>query len=120
MWSDQLTAVRNPDSLCFDRRQAKYIDRTDFLNAAMQEKKRFEGSLDDAVAAGMNAGVEVLMNQVSRSITFPTKFMFMLARSSSGRTHHSNSNATWRILPFARSKPGTGSNKGMHGRDRMP
>jgi recyclin-1 len=45
--------------------QAKYIDRTDFLNAAMQEKKRFEGALDDAVAAGMNAGVEVLMNQVS-------------------------------------------------------
>jgi hypothetical protein len=33
----------------------------------MQEKKRFEGSLDDAVAAGMNAGVEVLMNQVSRT-----------------------------------------------------
>lgn len=31
----------------------------------MQEKKRFEGALDDAVASGMNAGVEVLMNQVS-------------------------------------------------------
>lgn len=44
--------------------QSKYIDRTDFLSPAMQEKKRFEGALDDAVALGMNAGVEVLMNQV--------------------------------------------------------
>lgn len=31
----------------------------------VREKKRFENVLDDAVAAGMNAGTEVLMNQVS-------------------------------------------------------
>jgi recyclin-1 len=39
----------------------------------MQEKKRFEGALDDAVAAGMNAGVEVLMNQVSPRLLSVTR-----------------------------------------------
>ena len=45
--------------------QAPHIDKTDFLNAVVREKKRFENSLDDSVAAGLNAGTEVLMNQVS-------------------------------------------------------
>jgi len=49
----------------FDKDLAKYVDKTDFLNAVMREKKRFESVLDDAVAAGLNAGIEVLMNQVS-------------------------------------------------------
>jgi recyclin-1 len=44
--------------------QAPHIDRTDFLNAVVREKKRFENTLDDCVAAGLNAGTEVLMNQV--------------------------------------------------------
>lgn len=48
----------------FDKELASYIDKTDFLNAAMQEKKRFEATLDESVAAGLNAGIEVLMNQV--------------------------------------------------------
>lgn len=30
----------------------------------MQEKKRFESTLDESVASGLNAGIEVLMNQV--------------------------------------------------------
>lgn len=45
--------------------QAPHIDKTDFLNAVVREKKRFENILDDSVAAGMNAGTDVLMNQVS-------------------------------------------------------
>lgn len=49
----------------FDKELARYIDKTDFLNGAIQEKKRFECTLDDSVAAGLNAGIEVLMNQVS-------------------------------------------------------
>jgi hypothetical protein len=49
----------------FDKDLAKYVDKTDFLNGVMREKKRFESVLDDAVAAGLNAGIEVLMNQVS-------------------------------------------------------
>jgi len=51
----------------FDKELSKYVDKTDFLNAVMREKKRFEAVLDDAVAAGLNAGIEVLMNQVSIS-----------------------------------------------------
>jgi len=44
--------------------QAPHIDRTDFLNVVVREKKRFENTLDDSVAAGLNAGTEVLMSQV--------------------------------------------------------
>jgi recyclin-1 len=45
------------------------VDRTDFLNGVMQEKKRFEATLDDSVAGGLNAGIQVLMNQVSFRVT---------------------------------------------------
>lgn len=48
--------------------QAPHIDRTDFLNGVVREKKRFENVLDEAVAAGLNAGIEVLMNQVEHII----------------------------------------------------
>lgn len=48
--------------------QAPHIDRTDFLNLVVREKKRFENALDDSVAAGLNAGTEVLMNQVEHII----------------------------------------------------
>ncbi|KAJ7366617.1 exocyst complex component Sec10-like protein [Mycena albidolilacea] len=52
----------------FDKELAPHIDRTDFLNAVVREKKRFENALDDSVAAGLNAGTEVLMNQVDHLI----------------------------------------------------
>lgn len=52
----------------FDKELAPYIDKTDFLNAVVREKKRFENALDDAVAGGLNAGTEVLMNQVEHII----------------------------------------------------
>lgn len=44
--------------------QAPHIDKTDFMNAVVREKKRFENALDDCVATGLNAGTQVLMNQV--------------------------------------------------------
>ena len=47
--------------------QAPHIDKTDFLNVVVREKKRFENTLDDSVAAGLNAGTEVLMNQVRKN-----------------------------------------------------
>ena len=47
--------------------QAPHIDRTDFLNGVVREKKRFENVLDESVAAGLNAGTDVLMNQVGES-----------------------------------------------------
>ncbi|WVF72932.1 hypothetical protein IAT40_007750 [Kwoniella sp. CBS 6097] len=56
----------------FDKELAMYVDKTDFLNAVMREKKRFEAVLDDAVAAGLNAGIEVLMNQVEHIIQVKT------------------------------------------------
>lgn len=43
--------------------QASFIDRTDFLNIVVREKKRFEGALDDSVASGLNTGVQLLMTQ---------------------------------------------------------
>ncbi|EDR10470.1 uncharacterized protein LACBIDRAFT_248167 [Laccaria bicolor S238N-H82] len=57
----------------FEKELAPHIDKTDFLNAVVREKKRFENSLDDSVAAGLNAGTEVLMNQVDHVIVTLTK-----------------------------------------------
>ena len=42
----------------------KLTDRNDFLNPAVKEKKRFESMLDSRVAAGLNKGIEVLMDEV--------------------------------------------------------
>jgi len=57
--------IQSMAQVYFDQEMTKYVDKTDFLNSVMREKKRFESVLDDAVAAGLNAGIEVLMNQVS-------------------------------------------------------
>ncbi|KAG1743685.1 exocyst complex component Sec10-like protein [Suillus paluster] len=57
----------------FDKELAPYIDKTDFLNVVVREKKRFENTLDDCVAAGLNAGTQVLMNQVEHIILTLTK-----------------------------------------------
>jgi recyclin-1 len=48
----------------FDREMAPYIDINDFLSGIMREKKKFENSLDEEVAKGLNAGTEVLLTQV--------------------------------------------------------
>lgn len=39
----------------------------------VREKKRFENTLDDSVAGGLNAGTDVLMNQVEHIIITKTK-----------------------------------------------
>lgn len=39
-------------------------DRDDFLSLAAKEKKRFESMLDERVAAGLNKGIDVLMDEV--------------------------------------------------------
>ncbi|KAG2131018.1 exocyst complex component Sec10-like protein [Suillus clintonianus] len=57
----------------FDKELAPHIDKTDFLNVVVREKKRFENTLDDCVAAGLNAGTQVLMNQVEHIILTLTK-----------------------------------------------
>jgi len=43
---------------------AKLSDRDDFLSPSVKEKKRFEQMLDERVAAGLNKGIDVLMDEV--------------------------------------------------------
>lgn len=43
---------------------ANLTDRDDFLSPACKEKKRFEQMLDERVAAGLNKGIDVLMDEV--------------------------------------------------------
>ncbi|KAI8974035.1 exocyst complex component Sec10-like protein [Trametes punicea] len=57
----------------FDKELAPHIDRTDFLNTVVREKKRFEDILDDCVAGGLNAATDALMNQVEHIILKLTK-----------------------------------------------
>jgi recyclin-1 len=48
------------DPICF---QAKYVDKNDFLSVVVREKKKFENALDESVASGLNAGLNILMTQ---------------------------------------------------------
>ena len=43
---------------------ANLTDRDDFLSLAAKEKKKFEQMLDERVAAGLNKGIDVLMDEV--------------------------------------------------------
>ncbi|KAL6709765.1 F-box protein: endocytic membrane traffic, recycling ReCYcling 1 [Coniothyrium glycines] len=43
---------------------ADLTERDDFLSLAVKEKKRFEQMLDERVAAGLNKGIDVLMDEV--------------------------------------------------------
>lgn len=56
----------------FDKEISRHIDKTDFLNGVVREKKRFENSLDDSVAGGLNTGTELLMKQVEHIILIKT------------------------------------------------
>lgn len=47
----------------YDREMVKYIDKNDFLSQVVREKKKFENALDESVASGLNAGVNILMTQ---------------------------------------------------------
>lgn len=43
---------------------SQLTDRNDFLDPAVKEKKKFEQNLDERVAAGLNKGIDVLMEEV--------------------------------------------------------
>lgn len=75
-------------SLC--EGQAPHIDRTDFLNIVVREKKRFENTLDDCVAAGLNAGMQALMNQVELPAGFLPRADLEIYRSSTSSSHLAN------------------------------
>jgi recyclin-1 len=47
----------------FVQQQVKYVDKNDFLSQVVREKKKFENALDESVASGLNAGVNILMTQ---------------------------------------------------------
>lgn len=53
----------------FDQELSRHIDKDDFLNTVVRDKKRFESALDESVAAGLNAGVDLLMSQAEHIIT---------------------------------------------------
>jgi recyclin-1 len=53
----------------FEKEMLLYIDKKDFLNSVIREKKKFESSLDDAVASGLNAAVNILMNHIDYLLT---------------------------------------------------
>lgn len=56
---------------------ANLTDRNDFLDAANKEKKKFEQMLDERVAAGLNKGIDVLMEEVEytfATMQLPTDF----------------------------------------------
>lgn len=42
----------------------RLTDRNDFMDPAVKEKKKFEQMLDERVAAGLNKGIDVLMEEV--------------------------------------------------------
>lgn len=55
----------------------KFTDRSDFLDPAVKEKKKFEQMLDERVAAGLNKGIDVLMDEVEyicATTQLPTDF----------------------------------------------
>lgn len=60
--------------------QAPHIDRHDFLNAVVREKKHFEDVLDDSVAAGLNAATDALMNQVGLYLSAASLLRLMVRR----------------------------------------
>lgn len=52
----------------FDRVAAPMLGKIDFTNAAVREKKKMENDLDEHVAQGMSAGVELLVQHVEHIV----------------------------------------------------
>lgn len=53
----------------YDQEIGRHIDKNDFLNPVVKGRKRFESNLDEAVAKGLNAGVDLLLGQVEHIIS---------------------------------------------------
>ena len=85
------------------------------MNPVVREKKRFENALDDSVAGGLNAGTEVLMNQVSVCVSlvhpWPT--------TDKGGPHHLDIDKAEGILPTRRRSIGSWSDRGVYGGDQV-
>jgi recyclin-1 len=70
--------------------QPKIADRNDFLDPAGLAKKKFEQMLDESVAAGLNKGIDVLMDEVEyicATTQLPTDYNPISSDSDMGPTH---------------------------------
>lgn len=68
----------------------KIADRNDFLDPAGLAKKKFEQMLDESVAAGLNKGIDVLMDEVEylcATTQLPTDFNPTPASEEGGASH---------------------------------
>ncbi|KAI9827620.1 MAG: F-box protein: endocytic membrane traffic, recycling ReCYcling 1 [Phylliscum demangeonii] len=73
----------------------KLVDRNDFLTPSVKEKRRFEQMLDERVAAGLNKGIDVLMEEVEylcATIQQPTDYN--PEGANSGNSNNNNRMAT--------------------------
>ncbi|KAL2068694.1 hypothetical protein VTL71DRAFT_15032 [Oculimacula yallundae] len=67
----------------------KLADRNDFLDPAVKAKKKFEQMLDERVAAGLNKGIDVLMDEVEylcATLQLPTDYNPIPAADPSTQT----------------------------------
>ncbi|KAI9663459.1 MAG: F-box protein: endocytic membrane traffic, recycling ReCYcling 1 [Alyxoria varia] len=94
---------------------ARLTERDDFLNPATKEKKKFEQMLDERVAAGLNKGIDVLMDEVEYlcATTQPSSDYNPLPPSSSSSSRGGNSSAfnggtSIHDLPAATTAPDVG------------
>ncbi|KAJ2710106.1 F-box protein: endocytic membrane traffic, recycling ReCYcling 1, partial [Coemansia spiralis] len=71
------------------RELAKFIDEHDFLNAANQERKAFERSIDDSVAVGMDSVIEVILRQTQQ----------ILETNQQPADYHPDSNSSLMLHP---------------------
>ena len=56
--------IQQMTQVFFERLDPDMLGKADFTNAAVREKRRFENDLDEHVAAGLSAGVELLVQQL--------------------------------------------------------
>jgi recyclin-1 len=85
----------------------KLTDRDDFLNPAVKEKKKFEQMLDERVAAGLNKGIDVLMDEVEficATIQLPADFNPQAAKDGSKNSSSLASAAAVDIGPSSAAK----------------
>jgi recyclin-1 len=85
----------------------KLTDRDDFLNPAVKEKKKFEQMLDERVAAGLNKGIDVLMDEVEyicATVQLPTDFNPQSTKDGSKNTSMASSSGIVEIGPTPAAK----------------
>lgn len=60
--------IQQMGQVFFDRLGPRLLGKMDFTNAAVREKRRFENDLDEQVASGLSAGVELLVHQMEHIV----------------------------------------------------